>query len=146
MSCGKGRKGRVVKKTTHSEAETFNLAADLAREFKGREVVLLTGELGAGKTVFAKGIAAGLGCKDTTQVCSPSYTLVNVYQANVLVAHVDLYRLQDEREINDLGLEDYLDRGVVIVEWAEKIRFALEGIRVVIEIGEGDERRIQISF
>ncbi len=146
MRPGKGGKRRVIKKITHSESETFRLAADIAREFKGREVVLLTGELGAGKTIFAKGIAAGLGCKDTTQVCSPSYTLVNVYQADFAVAHIDLYRLENEREIIELGWEDFLGEGVVIVEWAEKIPFPLEGIRVSIEIGEGDERHIQISF
>jgi tRNA threonylcarbamoyladenosine biosynthesis protein TsaE len=137
---------RVERKTTHSEAETFRLAAELARGFKGKEVVLLTGELGAGKTVFAKGIAAGLDCQDHTQVCSPSYTLVNVYQGKFPIFHIDLFRLQDGSEIADLGLEDFLDEGVVIVEWAEKLGSPLEGIRVSIEIGTEDERKIQISF
>ncbi len=63
---------------TNSERETFLLAKKLAKDFKGQEVVLLIGELGAGKTVFAKGIAAGLGMKDVHQVCSPSYTLINI--------------------------------------------------------------------
>jgi tRNA threonylcarbamoyladenosine biosynthesis protein TsaE len=131
---------------THSEKETCLLAEGLAQSFKGKEVVLLTGELGAGKTVFAKGIASGLGLKDINQVCSPSYTLVNIYQARYTIFHVDLYRLGKESEIEDLGWEDYLEEGVVIVEWAEKIKFSLEGIHIAITMGEGDERKITISF
>jgi len=129
---------------THSEEETYRLAEALARSFRGREVVLLTGELGAGKTVFARGLAAGLDVKETTSVCSPSYCLVNVYQGRAAVYHIDLYRLQGEAEIRDLGWEDYLGEGVVIVEWAEKLPFSLAGIRVAITVGAGDERRIEI--
>jgi len=123
---------------TNSERETFLLAKKLAASFKGNEVVLLEGELGAGKTIFAKGIAAGLGLKDVHQVCSPSYTLVNIYQAKYPIFHIDLYRLDQDAEILDLGWEDYLDQGVVIVEWAEKITFELDGL-------EGDRRKIKIS-
>ena len=131
---------------THSERETFLLARNLAKGFKGKEVVLLIGELGAGKTVFAKGIASGLGLKDIHQVCSPSFTIVNIYQAKYAIYHVDLYRLGNNREIVELGLEDYLGEGVVIIEWGEKIKFALDAIRVTFEMGKGDERTIKISF
>jgi tRNA threonylcarbamoyladenosine biosynthesis protein TsaE len=131
---------------THCENETYLLAESLAKSFKGKEVVLLAGELGAGKTVFAKGIASGLGLKDINQVCSPSYTLINIYKAKYPIFHIDLYRLGKDSEIEDLGWEDYLGEGVVVVEWAEKIKFSLEGIRIAITIGEGDERRITISF
>lgn len=134
--CQKGEKEYL----TTSEKETFLLAKNLARDFKGQEVVLLRGELGAGKTVFAKGIAAGLGVKDVHQVCSPSYTLVNIYQGKYPVFHIDLYRLEKNSEISDLGWEDYLGQGVIIVEWAEKIKFRLEAIRVTIHI-KGDNRR-----
>jgi len=130
---------------TNSERETFLLAKKLAASFKGNEVVLLEGELGAGKTIFAKGIAAGLGLKDVHQVCSPSYTLVNIYQAKYPIFHIDLYRLDQDAEILDLGWEDYLDQGVVIVEWAEKITFELDGLRIIIKIEEGDRRKIKIS-
>ncbi len=116
----------------------------MAGAFKGNEVVLLVGELGAGKTIFAKGIASGLGLEDHGLVCSPSFTLLNIYQAKFPVFHFDLYRLEKSDEIADLGLEDYLDRGVIIVEWAERIPFALEAIRVVIEKGRGDLRTIRI--
>jgi tRNA threonylcarbamoyladenosine biosynthesis protein TsaE len=131
---------------THSERETFLLAKNLAKGFKGKEIVLLIGELGAGKTIFAKGIASGLGLKDVHQVCSPSYTIINIYQARYPIFHIDLFRLGENSEIQDLGLEDYLGEGVVIVEWAEKIKFNLEAIRVTFELGKGDERKIKISF
>ena len=131
---------------SNSEKETFLLAKKLARNFKGDEVVLLEGELGAGKTIFAKGIAAGLNLKDIHQVCSPSYTLVNIYQAKYLIFHIDLYRLSRDKDIIDLGWEDYLGQGVVVVEWAEKIDFELEGIRVIFKIEEGDRRKIKIKF
>jgi len=130
---------------TQSERETFLLAKSFAEGFKGTEVVLLEGELGAGKTIFAKGIAAGLGLKDVHQVCSPSYTLVNIYQAKYMIFHIDLYRLRKESEISDLGWEDYLGQGIIIVEWAEKIKFNLEAIHVTLIIGENDERKITIS-
>jgi tRNA threonylcarbamoyladenosine biosynthesis protein TsaE len=130
---------------TNSEKETFLLAENLAKNFKGKEVVLLEGELGAGKTIFAKGIAAGLGLKDVHQVCSPSYTLVNIYQAKYPIFHIDLYRLSKDSEILDLGWEDYLEKGVIVVEWAEKIHFDLEGIYVTLHIKKGDRRKIKIE-
>jgi len=129
---------------TRSEEETFHAAAELAAGFAGKEVVLLSGELGAGKTVFAKGLAFGLGVEDPGHVCSPSYTLVNVYRGRVPVIHMDLYRLQAGAEIRDLGWEDYLGEGVVIIEWAEKLPYPIEGIRVDIEPGADDTRTITI--
>lgn len=130
---------------THSERQTFLIAQKLARTFKGKEIVLLEGELGAGKTIFAKGIASGLGLKDVHQVCSPSYTLINVYQAKYPIYHIDLFRLSKNSEIQDIGWEDYLGQGVVIVEWAEKIKFPVDAIRVRLKIEDGDRRRIIIN-
>jgi tRNA threonylcarbamoyladenosine biosynthesis protein TsaE len=129
---------------TRSEEETFHLAERLGAAMVGGEVVLLEGELGAGKTIFAKGLASGLGLNDRGQVVSPSYTLVNVYEARVPIFHIDLYRIESEEEIDDLGWEDYLGGGVVIVEWADRMP-PLEGaIRVFIFIDEDDSRRITI--
>lgn len=140
---------KILKRTkeyiTNSERETFLLAKKLAANFRGSEVVLLEGELGSGKTIFAKGIAAGLGLKDVNQVCSPSYTLVNIYQAKYPIFHIDLYRLEKDAEILGLGWEDYLEQGVVIVEWAEKINFDLDGLRVVLKIEEGNRRKVKIT-
>ena len=131
---------------TNSERETFLLAKKLARDFKGQEVVFLIGELGAGKTIFAKGIAAGLGLKDVHQVCSPTYTLINIYEAKYSIFHIDLYRLGENAEILDLGLEDYLGQGIIVVEWAEKMKFNLDAIRVILHIGKKDQRKITICF
>jgi tRNA threonylcarbamoyladenosine biosynthesis protein TsaE len=130
---------------TRSEEETFRLAECLASGFSGKEVVLLFGELGAGKTVFAKGIASGAGVRDIHRVCSPSFTLVNIYDGRHRIFHIDLYRLEREAEVQDLGWEDYLGEGIVIVEWAEKLTFPLDGISVRIEPSPDDGRRITIS-
>lgn len=130
---------------TRSGDETFELARRLAAGFKGTEAVLLTGELGAGKTVFAKGIAAGAGVASPDRVSSPSFTLVNVYEGRWKVFHIDLYRLDRAAEIADLGWEDMLGQGIVIVEWAEKLTFPVEGLRVRIETLGDDTRRITIE-
>jgi len=132
--------------TTRSEEETFALARRLAEGFAGTEVVLLTGELGAGKTVFAKGLAAGLGVAEPDRVASPSFTLVNIYRGRRgPVFHIDLYRLERDAEIADLGWEDMLGQGVVVVEWAEKLTFPVAGIRVRIEPLDDDGRRITVD-
>lgn len=131
---------------TNSEEETFLLAKKIAKDFKGNEVVFLIGELGAGKTVFAKGIASGLGLEDVNQVCSPSFTLVNIYQARWPIYHMDFYRLQEDAEIDDLGWEDFIDQGVIIVEWAEKMKADIQAIRVHFKIKNENTRKITISF
>lgn len=130
---------------SHSPEETRALAKKLARSFKGDEVVFLIGELGAGKTVFAKGIAAGLGLKNIHQVCSPTFTLMNVYLARVPIYHFDLYRLAQASEITDLGFEDYIGEGVVVVEWAEKIDFPIQAVSITIEVGDDEQRIITIT-
>ncbi|HEK86657.1 MAG: tRNA (adenosine(37)-N6)-threonylcarbamoyltransferase complex ATPase subunit type 1 TsaE [Candidatus Saccharicenans sp.] len=134
--------------TTYSEKETFEFARKLGRLLTGNEVILISGELGVGKTVFVRGLAAGLGVKDESLICSPSFTLINVYPGRVPFYHVDLYRLEKPEEIADLGLEDYFGAGLVAIEWAERIPFEISGLKVitvVIEIGEVDERRIKIK-
>lgn len=130
---------------TSSENETFSLAEQIGKRLKGTEVILLSGDLGAGKTIFAKGIAAGLDIDDIHHVTSPSYTLVNIYSAKFLIYHIDLYRLENESEIDDLGWEDFLGQGVILVEWAEKLKFDLEAIRIKIEILGDQKRRIRIT-
>lgn len=140
-----GKKARRRVFRTRSAKETFRTARALAQRFRGDEVVLLLGELGAGKTVFAKGLASGLGFENADEVCSPSYTLLNIYPARVPVFHFDLYRLNEASEILDLGWEDYLGRGVVIVEWGEKLPFKVRAVRVSLEVGEGSRRTITVE-
>jgi tRNA threonylcarbamoyladenosine biosynthesis protein TsaE len=108
--------------TTNSPEETFTLAEQIARTIIAPTVFLLIGDLGAGKTVFAKGLAAGLGI-DPDEVTSPSFTLVNQYEGRLKFYHLDLYRLDDARAVYDhLGLDEMLtDRAVVVIEWAEKL-------------------------
>ncbi|MCX7974673.1 MAG: tRNA (adenosine(37)-N6)-threonylcarbamoyltransferase complex ATPase subunit type 1 TsaE [Candidatus Aminicenantes bacterium] len=132
--------------TSFSEEETIDFARNLAKTWRGKEIAFLYGELGSGKTVFARGLAAGLGVKDIREVCSPSFTLINIYYGRCPIFHVDLYRLEHQEEILDLGWEDWLGQGVIIVEWAEKINFDLGHpiYHVVIKIGDQGEREISL--
>jgi tRNA threonylcarbamoyladenosine biosynthesis protein TsaE len=106
--------------TTSSPDQTFELGRKLGEKLSGGEIILLHGELGAGKTLFTKGLAQGLGVEDPSAVVSPSFTLVNIYKARLDIVHGDLYRL-DADAVYELGLEDYMDQEhVMIIEWAEK--------------------------
>ncbi len=131
---------------SRSEEETLSLAERLGSQLTGKEVLLLVGELGAGKTVFAKGVGLGAGVSDITCICSPTFTLVNVYQGRQTLYHVDLYRLEKASEIEDLGWEDYIGNGIVVVEWAERLPFSVAGIRVLIEVGQDETRTISMSL
>jgi len=133
---------------TCSEEETRNLAEKLAAQLLGDELILITGELGAGKTVFVKGLASGLGVKAVDSVCSPSFTLVNLYPGRVDLIHVDLYRLEDPDEIAELGLEEYLGSGVMAIEWAEKLPADFRSgrmIEIFIRVEADDSRLIKIK-
>jgi tRNA threonylcarbamoyladenosine biosynthesis protein TsaE len=106
---------------TRSEEETIATGEQLARQLPARAVVLLIGELGAGKTTLAKGIVKGLGAADPEDVSSPTFTLVHEYGSGRNVYHIDLYRLQNAREAFALGLDDLFDRdAVLLVEWGER--------------------------
>lgn len=106
---------------TASEAETEAAGTRLAESLRAGDVVLLYGDLGAGKTAFTRGLAQGLGI-DPADVSSPTFTLVQEYRGRLTLYHVDLYRLE-EREVDDLGLEELiLGDGVVVIEWAERWR------------------------
>jgi tRNA threonylcarbamoyladenosine biosynthesis protein TsaE len=133
--------------TTHSPQETVLLGERIGSLLGGGEIILLNGELGAGKTLLTRGIASGLGLKAFESVVSPSFTLVNVYNAKLDIIHVDLYRL-DSEEIAHLGLEDYMDREhVLIVEWAERAHGYFQGATADITISHAGEhaRNILIS-
>lgn len=130
---------------TRSAEETFELGRKIGRGINGRNVFLLSGDLGAGKTVFAKGLAAGLEI-DPADVTSPSFTLVNSYEGRLRMYHIDLYRL-DTSACRDLGLEEMLEdeNAIVVIEWAERLGFTPEGAtEVVIEYLNDSERRIKL--
>ena len=130
-----------------SEEETLELGRATARGLSGGELVLLEGDLGLGKTVFARGIAVGLGIP-AEDVSSPSFTLVQEYRGGRLeMYHVDLYRLSSAEEIATLGLEEILDsEAVVVVEWGEKLPPHQRRDAIVVrfhDVGEGS-RRIEL--
>jgi tRNA threonylcarbamoyladenosine biosynthesis protein TsaE len=106
---------------TDSEAETIALGEQIARALPSRQIVLLIGPLGAGKTTLAKGIVKGLGAASSEEVTSPTFTLIHEYGAAGRVYHADLYRLEEARELATLGLEDLFDReAIVLIEWGER--------------------------
>ena len=107
---------------THSEEETVELGRTIARELPSRAVILLIGNLGAGKTTLAKGIISGFGVAEPEDVASPTFTLIHEYGRG-LVYHVDLYRLDTPAQVATLGLDEIFDReAVVLIEWGEKFR------------------------
>ena len=129
---------------TTSEEETIATGAVIARELPSRCVVLLEGNLGAGKTTITKGIASALGA-DASEVSSPTFTLIHEYGPRLV--HVDLYRLETDREFATLGLEEYIDRnGVVLIEWGAKFRHLLPGDAGEIRIEHRGEDRRRITF
>lgn len=107
---------------SQSREETIKLGQVLGEVLEGGDIIALIGDLGTGKTIFAKGVVKGLGGNDADEVTSPSFVLMNQYQGRVPVYHLDLYRLEEERELNDLGWEEFaFSTGVTLIEWAEKI-------------------------
>jgi tRNA threonylcarbamoyladenosine biosynthesis protein TsaE len=132
--------------TTHSEPETAALGRELAETLSAGDVVLLVGDLGAGKTAFVRGLAEGLGVH-RDEVSSPTFTLVQEYRGGRLpLFHVDLYRLDDPREIDDLGLDEIAEDGVLAIEWAEKLSRAMAAaVTVRIDHADGDARDLTIQ-
>jgi tRNA threonylcarbamoyladenosine biosynthesis protein TsaE len=130
---------------TYSEEETTAAGRELARTLGSGSIVLLSGELGAGKTAFVRGIAEGLGI-DPAEVTSPTFTLVQEYRGRLTLYHVDLYRLKPT-EVDDLGLDEMtLAGGVTAIEWSDRLPRAFEGaIAVRLELGDGSTRTIAIA-
>ena len=142
---------------TSSADETRSLGERLGRILVKGDIVLMFGELGAGKTTLAQGIATGLGVKKDEYVRSPTFTLINQYQGRIPVYHIDLYRIESPSELDNLGLEEtFHDKGTVLVEWAEKLFIEKTGkiipdfdldqrIEVRLNILKNDMRSIEIK-
>ena len=133
---------------TNSPAETEALGERLAARLSPGAVVAYTGDLGAGKTAFTRGLARGLGITDP--VTSPTFTIVNEYEGGrIPLFHFDMYRLGSSEELYDIGWEDYLSRGgVCAVEWSEIVTDALEPDTVRVDLRRGDrdtQRRVTIE-
>ena len=134
--------GQII---SNSPDETFALGAELGRELRGGEVILLTGGLGAGKTLLTKGILSSLDF-DVDEVTSPSFTLVNLYQTDRFdIYHIDLWRSENGDAAFSVGLEEILeqDNAIVIIEWAERLGdFAFHSVLYRIDLtGDGEEPR-----
>lgn len=125
---------------TTSPAETELAGQRLGERLRAGDVVLLSGELGAGKTTFVRGVARGAG--SAAWVSSPTFQLVRLYPGRVQVAHVDLYRIAQAAELADLGLEDLAQHGAVVVEWGERLDVP-DAARIEIEQLGGDRRLIR---
>jgi tRNA threonylcarbamoyladenosine biosynthesis protein TsaE len=133
--------------TTGSEEETMAVAAETAAAFRGGEVVLLSGELGAGKTAFVRGLARGLGA-DPDEVASPTFVLLTAYPGRLTLHHADLYRLRGNGDERELGLEELPGpAGVLAVEWAERLGDVpwRAVLRVRLEHAGDDVRRVVIE-
>src|SRR6266852_1602092 len=132
---------------SQSEEQTYTTAKDLALRLKIPAHVLLYGDLGAGKTLFAKGLAAGFGVNDVDEVSSPTFTLVNQYSGRVRIYHIDLYRIETGA-LDGLGLEEIFDdaNAAVIIEWAERLgKFETPGaVRVFLSYVDDHSRKIDV--
>lgn len=145
--------------TTHSAEETIEVGRELAKFLDPPKVLLLRGDLGAGKTTLVKGIAAAFGAAEPDEVTSPTFTLVHEYAGRsvehaklgetILLYHLDLYRIENQRQLDTLGMEELMTpRSVLLIEWGEKfpsVTARCDG-EIVIETLHGDERRITLKL
>jgi tRNA threonylcarbamoyladenosine biosynthesis protein TsaE len=127
---------------TASAAETEAEGERAGAALRTGDLLLLAGPLGAGKTTFVRGLARGTGSE--AHVSSPTFQLVRIYPGRIALAHVDLYRLEATADLRDLGLEELLDEGAVVVEWGDRLE-ADGAERVTFEVLDGDRRRITFS-
>ncbi len=129
---------------THSAEETIDVGRQIAKQLPRRAVVLLIGNLGAGKTTLAKGIISGLGAAEPEEVSSPTFTLIHEYGR---VYHIDLYRLDRPEEVATLGLDEIFDRdAIVLIEWGERFPQLMPPDRIEIRLSAGDGDTRVIAF
>ena len=132
---------------SRSIEETYNIGQDIASRLQGGEVIILDGDLGAGKTVFAKGLAKGL--EIDCIINSPTFTIMNVYQGRLKFCHFDMYRIDDEDELRELGFDEYIGHkdNVCAIEWASKTPSLISDdvIKVSIQKIDQDSRMIRVE-
>lgn len=129
-----------------NKEQTMNLAKDLALQLKGGETICLNGDLGAGKTVFVKGLAKGLGIKEL--ITSPTFVLVKEFNTNNLkLYHIDCYRLESSQDLLSLGFQEWLKNGnIIVIEWADNVRDILPKNCINIKFEIINETRRKISY
>ena len=128
---------------SYSPEETIRLGEELAKGLTKGDVIALYGDLGGGKTTFTKGLGKGLGVKDNYRINSPTFVLIKEYEAKLPIYHMDLYRLDNLKDIEDVGIEEYIyGDGVAIIEWAEKIKKILPKEHIAVKfIVKGESKR-----
>ena len=132
-----------MKKISHSPEETLQLGRSLGVALIPGDIILLNGDLGAGKTHLTQGICYGVGLDESSYISSPTFTLINEYQGKLPIFHIDLYRIDSLEEIYSLGLEEILfNQGITIIEWAEKLRSPKNHKNLILNIQD----RIEISI
>lgn len=127
---------------SHSVEETEDFAEQFSKKLTGNEIIAMYGGLGAGKTSFTRGLARGLGVDDG--VSSPTFAIVNEYSGNYPIYHFDMYRIEDWNDLESIGFFDYINNGVIIIEWSENIEGALpsEIIKIYIDKNDNEGERI----
>jgi tRNA threonylcarbamoyladenosine biosynthesis protein TsaE len=135
----------TIEFTSRNPSETWDIGEKIGRKARRGDVYTIHGELGAGKTQLVKGIARGIGVEDWLYVVSPSFTIMNVYEGkDINLCHVDLYRIE-EGESESLNIDEFIEEGVLAVEWAERARWWDGIIEIHIEVVGEDERKITIK-
>jgi tRNA threonylcarbamoyladenosine biosynthesis protein TsaE len=143
MGRGAAKKDRFARVLSQSPEETERIGLEIAKSLPVPGVVLLRGSLGTGKTTLTRGIARGLGANDPSLVNSPSFTLINIYHGRCPIYHVDLYRLDGERDLYSIGLDDFLgSEGVTIIEWSERLPYEFSNATIVEIEDFGDDQRV----
>jgi len=144
---GSGSAWRPSEFVTRSSEETIAKGREIAARLRPPVLVLLSGDLGSGKTTLTKGIISGLGAAREEDVTSPTFTLVHVFENHCKVYHVDLYRVENFHDLESLGLEDALsEKAIVIIEWSERFTFRSDWPRVEIHLDHAgaDSRHIAV--
>jgi tRNA threonylcarbamoyladenosine biosynthesis protein TsaE len=138
---------REPERLTESAEETLEMGRKIGRRLHAPALLLLSGELGAGKTTLAKGIISGLGAAREEQVTSPTFTLVHPFSGRAKVFHVDLYRIEGFHDLETLGLEDlFAEPAVVLVEWPDKLRFQTDWPVLRLELAHAGEEKRRICI
>jgi len=138
----------MITQITKSKDETIKLGERIGKTLKPGSFIALIGELGSGKTTFVKGIAKGLGVKNSRYVNSPSFVIIKEYKGKILLYHFDVYRLDSADDVAFIGADEYFyGSGICVVEWADKIKKLLpkQRIEVKIEILKNNSRKICVS-
>ncbi len=138
---------RCLKFISSSEKQTHLLAKRLAKGLKKNDCLALVGDFGTGKTTFVRGLVEGLEGRKKNFVCSPSFVILKIYQGRLPVYHFDLYRLNTERDLEDIGFSEFITSGgISAIEWADRVKDVLPKASLRIEFSSLDENKRSISF